>query len=140
MKRTTLIIVAVFLLIAGAVVIANFMIKPKDAGLALPEGSMQDIEKAAAAGIPYVIKLGSDDCDACKRIDPVLVRLADELDGLVNFIRIDVYKYPKLASEHRIFVIPSLIFFDGAGVKKGTKEGYMDEAQIKSELKAFGLL
>ncbi len=133
-------IIAIFLVIAGAVVVANYMIKPKDAGLALPEGSMEDIEKAAAAGIPYVIKLGSDDCDACKRIDPVLVRVADDLEGKVNFIRIDVYKYPKLASEHRIFVIPSLIFFDAAGEKKGVKEGYLDDAQIKSELRSFGLL
>lgn len=140
MKRTTLVIVAIFLVIAGALVAANFLIKPKDAGLALPEGSMEDIEKAAVAGIPYVIKLGSDDCDACKRIDPVLVRVADELAGKVNFIRIDVYKFPKLASEHRIFVIPSLIFFDSAGEKKGVKEGFMDESQIKAELTAFGLL
>ena len=140
MKRTTLVIIAIFLVVAGAVVVANFVIKPKDAGLALPEGSMEDIEKAAVAGIPYVIKLGSDDCDACKRIDPVLVRVAGELEGKVNFIRIDVYKYPKLASEHRILVIPSLIFFDAAGEKKGVKEGFMDDAQIKSELAAFGLL
>ncbi len=140
MKRTTLIIIAVFLLAAGALVVANYVIKPKDAGLALPEGSMEDIEKAAAAGIPYVIKLGSEDCDACKRIDPVLVRVAKELEGKVNFIRIDVYKYPKLASEHRIFVIPSLIFFDAAGEKKGVKEGFLDEAQVKSELASFGLL
>ena len=140
MKRTTLVIVAIFLVVAGAVVVANFVIKPKDAGLALPEGSIEEIERAAKAGLPYVVKLGSDDCDACKRIDPVLVRVANELKGKVNFIRIDVYKYPKLASEHKIFVIPSLIFFDAVGEKKGIKEGFMDEAGIKSELRRFGLL
>lgn len=140
MKRSTLVLLAITLLLVATIVVAGLLIKPKSAGLALPDSTPEDITAASTAGLPYVVKLGSDDCDACKLIDPVLVSLADKLEGQAKFIKIDVYKYPKVAAQYRVTVIPTLVYFDAAGTKLDMIEGFMDEQEIIDVMKGFGMI
>lgn len=142
MKRSTTIFIVLAVVLASAVLAVSLLYEPKAKKdlSALPDGTPEDIEKAAASGLPYVVKLGSDDCEACVLIDPVLVALADEFEGKVNFIKIDVYKYPKIASDNRVSVIPTTIFYDASGAKLGTAQGFMDAALFKARMKGFGMI
>lgn len=142
MKRSTTIIIVLAVVLASAVLATSLLYEPKaNKGLeALPDGTPEDIEKASAAGLPYVVKLGSDDCEACVLIDPVMMALADEFKGRVTFIKIDVNKYPKIATDNRVSVIPTTIFYDASGAELGSAQGFMDAAKFKTRMKGFGMI
>ncbi|HOA14742.1 MAG TPA: thioredoxin family protein [Bacillota bacterium] len=142
MKRSTMVLIVLAVVLVATVLAVSLLYRPKakNAQSALPNGTPEDIENASRAGIPYVVKLGSEDCEACVLIDPVLVALADKYRGKVTFIRIDVYEYPKIAAENRISVIPTTLFYDAAGNKLGAVQGFMDEAQFEMRMKGYGII
>lgn len=141
MKRSTIVLIVLAIVLTASVVAAGFLMKPKAKSVdSLPQGNPDDIAKASSSGLPYVVKLGSEDCDACKLIDPVLAKLASELEGRVKFIKIDVYKYPKVAVDNKVNVIPTLLYYAPGGTKKGTTQGFMDDDKIKGILSGYGMI
>ena len=79
------------------------------------ETSELDLEQLKSYGLPIIIDFGSDSCDACKDMAPVLQELNTELRGKVIVKFVDVWKYPKLAEGYPISVIPTQLFFDKDG-------------------------
>ena len=51
---------------------------------------------------------------------------------------IDVYKYQALASEYRIQVIPTLVFFDSTGKEVFRQQGFMPKTALMEQLKKVG--
>jgi thioredoxin 1 len=139
MKRSTLALLVIAILLAAAVLAVNILTPPKAAST-LPNGSPEDLDKALASGLPYVVKLGSENCAECKAIDPVLAEIATSMVGRATFIKIDVYKYPKMAALQKVTVIPTLLFFAAGGEKLAQTEGFMDVSGITSKMKSLGMI
>ncbi len=66
--------------------------------------------------IPCVLDLYSEDCTQCKVIKPVLEDLAEELEGKVNFFKIDIENDPMLATVLNVHSLPTLLFIPMDGM------------------------
>lgn len=64
-------------------------------------------------------------CGPCKMLESVLEGLEDK----INIVKVDIDKFPNLASEYRVMSVPTLIFFVD-GEKKEEVIGYHDEDEL----------
>jgi thioredoxin 1 len=74
-----------------------------------------DLEQLKSYGIPIVIDFGADSCIPCKEMAPVLEKLNEELKGKAIVRFVDVWKYPELAANFPISIIPTQVLIDKDG-------------------------
>ena len=60
---------------------------------------------------PVLVDLWATWCKPCQMIAPILDELAEEYDGRVNFVKLDVDQNPKTAARYGIKSIPTLLIF-----------------------------
>ena len=73
----------------------------------------------------------ADWCIPCKQIPPILKQVKDELDEKLRIVKVNVDKYPVIATKYQIKSLPTvLIFKKGEVVWSG--KGTLDIEEIKS--------
>lgn len=111
--------VLIVLIVAGIWFIKNGSEKDGGKGSGNPDFELEatslDLHQLKDYGLPIIIDFGSDSCDACKDMAPVLKELNRELQGKVIVKFVDVWKYPELAEGFPLSVIPTQLFFDSEG-------------------------
>ena len=80
--------------------------------------------------IPVVVDFWAPWCVPCKKVEPALRELSQELEGRVKFVRVNVEKVQSLASSYLIMSIPSLIIFKD-GSPYGKKTGSVSKTDIE---------
>jgi len=121
-----------------------------------------ELESLKAYGLPIMIDFGSDSCQPCREMAPILREVNAEYQGRVIVIYGDVGRYPKLAEGFPLEVIPTQFFFTREGkpyvpadsksmhmqmfVRKDTNEhvltahqGFMSKKQILEVFKELGV-
>lgn len=66
-----------------------------------------------ASALPTLVDFTATWCGPCKQLAPVVEALAMELDGKVQFGKIDVDESPAIAARFGIRSVPTLLFFKG---------------------------
>ncbi len=69
-------------------------------------------------------------CKPCLMVAPILDELAEEYDGRINFVKLDVDQNPKTAAKYSIMSIPTLLIF-----KNGEPISHIVGVRPKGELK-----
>ena len=85
-----------------------------------------------SSDLPVFVDFWAEWGGPCRAIGPVLESLADDFDGKVKVVKINVDENGKLATEYNVSAIPSLIIFKGGKevdriVGAGTKELYAEK-------------
>ena len=75
-------------------------------------------------------------CGPCRRLSPMLDRLAGGYTDKIKFVKINVDESPELAKKFSVEGIPTLIFFKGGEVAV-REVGLPAEADLKAKLEAF---
>jgi len=75
----------------------------------------KELEGLRSLGLPVVIDFGADSCAPCREMAPVLEELNRTLQGKAVIKFVDVWKYPDLAKDYPLRVIPTQFFFDRDG-------------------------
>jgi thioredoxin 1 len=88
-------------------------------------------EKVLDSTTPAVVDFFANWCGPCKMIAPVLDKIAQEMDGKMNFYKIDCDTSPNLPSRLGIMGIPTLIVFSG-GQEVDRLVGMMPQDQMKA--------
>lgn len=68
---------------------------------------------------PTIVKFTAEWCSACKGIQPLYTKIAQELHNNYQFITVDLNKLPKIAKTYKIRGIPVFLFFDKGKQLKG---------------------
>ena len=81
---------------------------------------VEQTEHAAVAvepvdSLPTVVDFFATWCGPCKQIAPVFDALKEEYAGKVNFVSIDVDKYPHDARRFGVEAMPTFVFLDREG-------------------------
>jgi thioredoxin 1 len=95
-------------------------------------------ENLVGKGLPALIDIGAGTCIPCRLMAPILEELKKELQGRVIVQFIDLNKYPGAASEYRIRVMPTQIFYDASGKELFRHEGFYSKQDILAKWKEFG--
>lgn len=98
----------------------------------------EEFKKAIQSGQPVLVDFGANSCMPCRQIRPILKEVKQEYTGKAHVLVIDVYKFKELAGEHRVQLIPTLIFFDKGGKEVFRHMGAWDKASIVGKLKEAG--
>ncbi len=75
--------------------------------------------------LPVLIDLHADWCQPCKQLSPLVAQLAEELDGKLKVVSIDVDHNPMIAQSFRVQSIPMLVVIAGGKVA-GHHMGLLD--------------
>ncbi|MBW2568072.1 MAG: thioredoxin fold domain-containing protein [Deltaproteobacteria bacterium] len=99
----------------------------------------QDFLNALQSGKPVLVDFGSNSCLPCRQMRPILQAVGKEYLGKAEVIVIDVYKYQALANKHKIYVTPTLTFFDSNGKEVYRHQGFMSKKLILKQFKKLGI-
>jgi len=103
-----------------------------------PTNTKEEFQQAMKNGKPVLVDFGANSCMPCRQLRPILKDIEKEYTGKASILVIDVYKYQDLAREHRVQLIPTLIFFDKGGKEIYRHVGAWDKDSIMSKLKEAG--
>jgi len=84
--------------------------------------------------IPVLIDFWAPWCGPCKTIAPFIDQLADEYEGKVKIVKINVDEETGLAEQHSIVSIPTIVLYNGGAIaaqKNGAVPKYDIEAMFK---------
>lgn len=100
----------------------------------------EDEAAVAGSGLPRLVDLGSESCVPCRMMQPELEHLRTTMEGSLEVVFIDVNQDRSAASDYRIRVIPTQIFFSPEGVELTRHEGYIDAEGILGIFREHGCL
>lgn len=90
-------------------------------------------EEVLKSEVPVVVDFWAPWCGPCKMIAPMLEEFAEEYDGKLKVVKLDVDQNPKISSQYKIMSIPALLFFkDGKLVEQVI--GALPKAQLQKHL------
>ena len=80
--------------------------------------------------IPVFVDFWAEWCGPCRMVGPVVEELANDYDGKVKFVKVNVDEANELASKYNVFSIPTLILLNkgeivSQQVGAASKESYI---------------
>jgi len=98
-----------------------------------------DLKKALTSGKPVLVDFGANSCLPCRQMRPVLKEVGKEYSEKTTVLVIDVYKNQNLSQEYKVFMLPTLVFFDSKGKEAFRNVGIMEKEKIVGKLKEIGM-
>jgi thioredoxin 1 len=117
--------------INGKLILAQTISEPKT-------NTDQELKIALISGKPVLVDFGSNKCIPCRQLRPILKEVEKEMAGKAHVLIIDIYNFGKLAREHRVQLIPTLIFFNSSSKEIYRHMGVWDKKSIIDKLKSTG--
>jgi len=90
-------------------------------------------EKVVKADKPVLVDFWAEWCVPCKIIAPIVDELAEEMDGQMEFAKVDVDSSPITAVTYGIRSIPALLIFKG-GKPVEQIIGAIPKGQLKKKI------
>jgi thioredoxin 1 len=93
----------------------------------LSEATFQ--QEVLEAGTPVLVDFTAVWCQPCKMLDPIVKQLAEDWQGKVKVVKLDVDDNPQLAMDYTVMGVPTLILFkNGQAVERSS--GYQPRDRL----------
>ena len=106
----------------------------------LPTNTPEELKNALSGGKPVLVDFGANKCIPCRQLRPILKEVAQEFSGKAQVLIIDVFEHRDPAREHRIQLIPTLVFFNAQGKEVFRRSGVWDKGSIAHKLNEAGAI
>lgn len=93
-------------------------------------------EEVLKADRPVLVDYWAEWCGPCKMIEPILHELADEYDGQLKVVKLNIDENQQVTSQFKIRGIPTLMIFS-EGKIQGMKVGAMTKTVLKGFVEDF---
>ena len=90
-------------------------------------------EAVLQSKIPVFVDFWGPNCRPCLMIEPVIDELAEDFDGEVSFVRVNVSDNPQITSRYSVMGLPTLILFK-EGQPVDTIIGFRPKDELKRSL------
>jgi len=87
-------------------------------------------------GKPFVLDFYADWCGPCQTLLPTVEKLAEEFEGKVDILKVNVDNQQALAAKFQVRSIPAIFFIEGNKVKDSLK-GLASEHALRKKIKAI---
>ncbi len=86
-------------------------------------------EKVLKSSVPVLVDFSGSWCAPCVKMKPMLEEIAEELQGRLTVVEIEVSEAPDTAGTYGVMSVPTLMLFVG-GEPKETLTGSPSKAEI----------
>lgn len=98
--------------------------------------SNKEFNELVASGKPLMLDFYADWCGPCQSLLPIVEKLADEYEGEVEIVKINVDEQRDIAAKFQVRSIPALFFMKGNKVKD-SHLGMASDVTLKKKIKAL---
>jgi len=91
--------------------------------------SLNDLLKAST--LPVLVDFGATWCGPCKMIEPLVEKLAQQYEGLMTVVKLDIDESPDTAYTYQVMGVPTLMLFKNGTVVERTS-GYQPYENLVS--------
>jgi len=103
------------------------------------DASQKQTPTTSSESLPRLVDVGRGTCIPCKMMAPILEELKKEYSGIAVIEVVDLRYDRGAASQYRIRVIPTQIFFDRYGKEVWRHEGFMSKEAIIAKFREMGV-
>ena len=89
------------------------------------------------SSLPVLVDFYADWCGPCQMMAPVIHQLAEEYEGKVKMVKVNVDEAQELAMSFGVSSIPTLAYFQGGQVK-GSSVGCLPKESLEQKLAQWG--
>ncbi len=86
--------------------------------------------EVAEADLPVLVDFWADWCMPCRMVGPIVEQIAEEYDGKLKVVKLDVQNNQETAVKFQIRGIPALMIFKGGKIV-GQHVGALSKDQLK---------
>ena len=79
-------------------------------------GTKENFNEVINGELPVLVDFWASWCGPCRMIAPFVEQLADEYEGKVAFMKVNVDEQPELCEKYRVSSIPNLVLFKDGDV------------------------
>ena len=102
--------------------------------VSIDDGSFNEVVLQAEK--PVLIDFWAAWCKPCLMVAPILDELAEEYDGKISFVKLDIDQNPQTPAKYGIMSIPSLLVFKN-GEPVSQIVGFKPKGELKRSLDAI---
>ena len=85
---------------------------------------------------PVLVDFTAAWCGPCKMLDPVVKQLAQDWDGKVKIVKLDVDRNPNLAMQYQVLGMPTLLLFVN-GQPSQRVSGYLPKDRLVAKFGSY---
>lgn len=86
--------------------------------------------------IPVLVDFWAPWCGPCKALTPTIEKVAEELEGKLKVVKINVDEAPAIAGKYSVMSIPTVILFKDGQVKEQTV-GLVNKSKLIKKIEPY---
>jgi thioredoxin 1 len=85
------------------------------------------------SSIPVLVDFSAVWCSPCKMLEPIVIQIAEEWNGKVKVVKLDIDDNPDITIRYQVMGVPTLALFVNGNLKERIT-GYQPKDRIISKL------